>query len=84
MYSGTLSVCFLVSFYVVVHREGPTRASLANIVSGVLATIWGLLLFRETLTPIQWVGAAVVITGSILWVRRQERRTGTSTPSGSD
>lgn len=71
--SGMFSVVFLICFYIVIRHQGPTRAAFANIVSGVLATVWGMLLFHETMTTLQLTGSAIVILGSTMWVRSQER-----------
>jgi len=79
--SGIFSVVFLVCFYIVIRYQGPTRAAFANIVSGVLAAVWGMLLFHETMTALQLTASAIVIIGSTMWVRSQEKEEEESSPA---
>lgn len=66
--SGLLSAIFLSCFYVVLREVGPSRASLGNIVAGMLTTFWGVWWFGEGLTRGQWWGAGVILAGCGIWV----------------
>lgn len=47
----------------------PTLLAVIKVLQPVLATIWGLLFFREIPTWNQWLGGIIVIGGIILYIR---------------
>lgn len=75
--SGVLSSGFLLCIYLVIARSGATRAALMNIYASLLAAFYGLIFLSETLSAIQWTGAAVVVAATVYGVlarNRSERR----------
>lgn len=66
MISGALASMFLPSICVLISRVGPAKASLANIYASFLAMMMGIVLFDERLTLIQWTGAGIIISVSLV------------------
>lgn len=67
--SGLLAAVFLSTFYVLIERIGPARASLANVYSSLLAALFGVLFMGESLAPIQIAGGLVIIVASLAEIR---------------
>jgi drug/metabolite transporter (DMT)-like permease len=58
-------------FYIAVKRIGVAIASSANLSSAFLTAILSRLIFKEILTPAQWVAGLVMIVGGILLTQAQ-------------
>jgi drug/metabolite transporter (DMT)-like permease len=63
-----LSAAFVL-FVRMIGRYGPTAALLATYVMPVVATLLGVLVLGETLTPPMLVGSALVLAGVLLFTR---------------
>ena len=63
---------------------GPTRASIMSMVEPVISIVAAWLLLRETMTPVQALGGAVVLVGAV-WGVTGTRRTspGPATPTAT-
>ena len=57
-----ITVGFLL-FFAAVPTLGATRATLISILEPVFSVIVALILIGETLTPVQWIGVALVVGG---------------------
>jgi drug/metabolite transporter (DMT)-like permease len=54
-------------------RLPATETSILLLVQPVFALVWGLLIFAEHLSPLQWTGAAMVTAG-VATISAQRKR----------
>ncbi len=59
-------------FYFAVKRLGVAICSSTNLTGAFVAALGSLLIFKETLTPLQWLAGIILITGSMILIRSQK------------
>ena len=73
--AGVTTTTGYVLFFVAARMIGTTRASIWSITEPVLAILLAILLVNEWLTPLQWLGVAIVI-GSLIRFESVAERNG--------
>lgn len=74
LYGGLLTILFIyaIGWQQIIKRMPLTTAYLNKAVGLIWGTLWGILLFDETLTLRMVIGALVVLCGVILVVKADE------------
>jgi drug/metabolite transporter (DMT)-like permease len=70
--SGTIGIATAhLLFYFSIKRIGIAICASTNLASSFITAVLSRILYRESLTPIQWIAGLVLVTGGILLVRCQ-------------
>ncbi len=64
------------------YRESAGRATSISYLQLVFATLWGLFFFAEVPAPATWLGAALIVGGSLLAARYPSRQPGAPMATG--